>query len=34
MSNNKLNCDSEIQSLKDQVDKQKRQISIFNNVKS
>ncbi len=34
MSNNKLNCDSEIKSLKDQVDKQKRQISIFNNVKS
>ena len=34
MSNNKLNCDSEIQSLKDQVDKQKRQISIFNNAKS
>ena len=31
MSNNKLNCDTEIQSLKDQISNQQRRISIFQN---
>ena len=31
MSNNKLNCDTQIQSLQDQINKQQRRISIFQN---
>ena len=31
MSNNKLNCDTDIQSLKDQISQQQRRISIFQN---
>tara|TARA_B110000003_G_scaffold79282_1_gene80805 strand:+ start:567 stop:1397 length:831 start_codon:yes stop_codon:yes gene_type:complete len=31
MSNNKLNCDSKIQSLQDQINKQQRRLSIYQN---
>ena len=31
MSNNKLNCDTEIQGLQDLIDKQQRRINIYKN---
>ena len=34
MSNNKLNCDTQIQSLQDQISEQQRRISIFQNTQN